>query len=1511
MINNRSVNTTRLSDKPHLLLSSDANLTQKKQISPSNDNPILPLSIAILDPPLEREIERYQQEIVQDPNSDLGYYNLAVALQKQELIDAALENYQRAIALNPQRINAYINLGLIWVQKENLSEAIQVFNQGLALFPDSAKLHHNLAHTYFKQGNIDAAIAGYLQAIQLQPDLKEAYLNVGKAFQKQGLHTVAIQYFKQLIQLEPESITAHSECAASLLQQDQLSEAMLHFKTIIELEQPFITAYCQSVEYLDGDDELDQARIACVKFIQALQHNPQSKEVNQYFAKINFHLGNTLAEYRNYPQAEYYYQKSIQADPDGIAPYLKLAQCFIHKKDLVSAAIYYHKALGINPDQPEIYQQLTEVLEQQKLDHKKHKLSNLKIKFSADFHQSEPTHPNCQGLDCPICLNRVFKRLKPTRLAEGIYDCSQPQDIPWESPPPSITIIPHGKAWIAPQKSWWNVCNAIAILNSKNELLTDLSRFYPTPLPGCETIDWKQHQIFSLEEFPPLEKISGSVAVLSGLSGNVYFHWMVDILPRFAILQQEKPDWQSIDWFLVNSIKAPFQRETLQKLGISESKIIESDRHPYIQAKQLIIPSFTGSVGWVTPEIINFHRQLFSSALSSSKNNYPERIFIRRNQAKYRQILNENDVIAYVSEWGVVPVELETLSVEEQACLFAHAKVIITPHGAGLTNLMFCRPETIVIELVSPHYIRHYYWVISQQLGLKHYYITGKEFPCYPLRQLMYQSPLIEDIYVKINTLEKILKILDPNLQDQTQIYSDSSPVKARGKPKERHKPSLIKPKIDLIDTAIISLDLQQIEQQTYQGSSRANMVTTSYNKNRNSFSEESSVRESKITNNLGNRLTSLDLFRLSKQENIMVEESDLLEIEITLKTAETYFEQKDYPQVVQECKRVIELDPNTVDAYHLLGKALQGLGQPEEALKWYQNVVNLKPNEAVAHGNLGNLYAQLKYWKLAIRSYQKAIKLQPNLALAHRNLGKVWSKIGKPEIAASCWYQAFSLEPENIKPEEHLSLGNILFRQGKINQAETCYRQALEGNSNPVEVYHNLGELFAAQGKWADAESFYQQAIKLNPKSFESYNSLGKVLVAQGKWEDVVSCYHQALELNPRLLLALQNLTQALLHHHKGVAGNSDYRQVLLLMAGNLPPQPILASPMRSANIISEVSTPKNAVNESISMQQAQEYYTQQQYESCLRLCQQLLQKSPQDIAVYKLLAKVFIKQEKLEKAKQCYQKAISLQPKNEELYLELGDIFAQDQQWQQAIACYQKAIIIQPQAQAYHQLSHLWQTLGRSENAEDCMYEALQLAPEKATLKDYLSLGNALWKRGQMTQAMICYRQVLDRDPQQIVAHQRLAQGLQQQNQLEAAIAHYKQAYQAAIQQKTEKNKSSLNPDFSPPSETAWLAETQALLGDIYAQQEQWQDAIVCYQEAVKLNPKLVSVQETLGDIWFEQQDWESAIIYYRQVVKLEPNAWRVYHKLGDTLREQGNLKEAVKAYRQATELAKKLID
>ena len=113
---------------------------------------------------------------------------------------------------------------------------------------------------------------------------------------------------------------------------------------------------------------------------------------------------------------------------------------------------------------------------------------------------------------------------------------------------------------------------------------------------------------------------------------------------------------------------------------------------------------------------------------------------------------------------------LETLSVEQQVMLFAHASVIVAPHGAGLTNTVFCAPGTHVMELVSPHYIRTDYWIVSHHVGLNHYCVKGEGVESPTLRQLMYQNPLTEDIWISSGTLKSMItllkRIIEPSLCD-------------------------------------------------------------------------------------------------------------------------------------------------------------------------------------------------------------------------------------------------------------------------------------------------------------------------------------------------------------------------------------------------------------------------------------------------------------------------------------------------------------------------------------------------------------------------------------------------------------------------------------------------------------------------------------------------------------------------------------------------------------------------
>ena len=80
---------------------------------------------------------------------------------------------------------------------------------------------------------------------------------------------------------------------------------------------------------------------------------------------------------------------------------------------------------------------------------------------------------------------------------------------------------------------------------------------------------------------------------------------------------------------------------------------------------------------------------------------------------------------------------------------------------------------------------------------------------------------------------------------------------------------------------------------------------------------------------------------------------------------------------------------------------------------------------------------------------------------------------------------------------------------------------------------------------------------------------------------------------------------------------------------------------------------------------------------------------------------------------------------------------------------------------------------------------------------------------------------------------------------------------------------------------------------------------EAIICYQEAIKLNPKLAAAYNNLGCVYEIKGQFDDAIICYTkalQINQINPNASDTYYNLGNALKEQGNLSEALKAYNNA---------
>lgn len=312
-------------------------------------------------------------------------------------------------------------------------------------------------------------------------------------------------------------------------------------------------------------------------------------------------------------------------------------------------------------------------------------------------------------------------------------------------PPAFVAEIPDGRIW----------GNNGSIISPDDGLITDISTEFTTEHSKFIP-DRNKHSIFRQFKLPPVTHIPETVAALSVSYGDVYYHWMLDLLPRIELLRRNNIDLNQIDKFVVNATTAKFQKETLALLGIPETKIITSQTNSplHIKADKLIVPSLPRQRGGSMPKwACEFLRNELLTRANPNKNNQQERIYISRGDAQHRRVKNEANLINYLNRLGFKSVTLNAMSVVEQAQLFSQAKVIVAPHGAGLTNIVFCNPQTKIVEFFSPNYIHPGYWRLSNQVGLEYYSLLGETQSLSPQTR-----PKTDNITLNLDNLANLLK---------------------------------------------------------------------------------------------------------------------------------------------------------------------------------------------------------------------------------------------------------------------------------------------------------------------------------------------------------------------------------------------------------------------------------------------------------------------------------------------------------------------------------------------------------------------------------------------------------------------------------------------------------------------------------------------------------------------------------------------------------------------------------
>ncbi len=111
-------------------------------------------------------------------------------------------------------------------------------------------------------------------------------------------------------------------------------------------------------------------------------------------------------------------------------------------------------------------------------------------------------------------------------------------------------------------------------------------------------------------------------------------------------------------------------------------------------------------------------------------------------------------------------------------------------------------------------------------------------------------------------------------------------------------------------------------------------------------------------------------------------------------------------------------------------------------------------------------------------------------------------------------WLQTVKARPDS--PRARGNLGLALYYQGRLEEAEFQFHEALKRYPQMARAYGGLGLVFRKRGQLEEAARALTRAIELDPKFVGAREKLGLVLEAMGKWEAAMEEYRSVLAIMP-----------------------------------------------------------------------------------------------------------------------------------------------------------------------------------------------------------------------------------------------------------------------------------------------------------------------------------------------------------------------------------------------------------
>lgn len=203
-----------------------------------------------------------------------------------------------------------------------------------------------------------------------------------------------------------------------------------------------------------------------------------------------------------------------------------------------------------------------------------------------------------------------------------------------------------------------------------------------------------------------------------------YYHWVLDLIPQFELIKLHAINSKKI--LLPRPIKE-YEIESIKHFK-KEYDLIFMDDKSNFELKNCYVFNTATMSGIATERKVQYIRECFI-VNNEFSNKISKKLYLMRGSTQNgRRIINEIELIEKLKEYNVEAVQMDLLSFNEQISLMQSAKLVISSHGAALTNLVFTNERINVIEILTEG-TRNRKWFFEISSLLKHFYYIayGKE----------------------------------------------------------------------------------------------------------------------------------------------------------------------------------------------------------------------------------------------------------------------------------------------------------------------------------------------------------------------------------------------------------------------------------------------------------------------------------------------------------------------------------------------------------------------------------------------------------------------------------------------------------------------------------------------------------------------------------------------------------------------------------------------------------------